>query len=89
MYTYLGGGVPNQPPQTFPLVFKRMPLEVADLLYAHGLHYLGFELNPLQIFVKPYVPDRERVFDDRVMSIRCNLLMLQGCMDEWISEDEF
>lgn len=87
LYTYLGRGVPHQPPHCFPLVFKRMPLNVADLLYAHGLHYLGFQYSPKQIFVKPEVRDRETIFDDRIFNISCNLDLLAHCLDEWIQED--
>jgi hypothetical protein len=37
LYTYIGGGVPNQPPNTYPLVFKHMPLDIAALVLAEGM----------------------------------------------------
>ena len=64
-----------------------MPLNVADLLYAHGLHYLGCQFNPKQIFVKPEVRDRETIFDDRIFSINFHLNLIAHCLDEWINED--
>ena len=46
MYTYIGGGVPNQPPNTYALVFKRMPLPVASALMATCLHHNGGVVEP-------------------------------------------
>jgi hypothetical protein len=39
LYAYIGGGVLNQPPNTYPLVFKRMPLDIAALVLAVGMQF--------------------------------------------------
>ncbi len=53
LYGYLAGGTPHQPPHTYPLVFKHMPLQLADALYAMALWLTQSSFDPAHLIVHP------------------------------------
>jgi len=53
LYGYLAGGTPHQPPHTYPLLFKHMPLELADALYAMALWLTQSSFDPAHLIVHP------------------------------------
>ena len=52
LYTYIGGGVPHQPPNTYPLVFKQMPLNIAACVAAVGAKLMGIELQEPMVYCR-------------------------------------
>ena len=64
LYTYIGGGVPHQPPNTYPLVFRNMPLHIGACLAAVGAALIRTELRTSMIYcrdMKLPLPERTRV----------------------------
>ena len=50
LYTYIGGGVPHQPPNTYALVFKQMPVRIAACVAAVGAKLMGIELQGPMVY---------------------------------------
>ena len=53
MYAYLGGGVTWDPPFAYSLVYKGMPLHLAERLLAVILYFARGHVDPDMIAVKP------------------------------------
>ena len=52
LYTYIGGGVDHQPPNTYPLVFKSMPLAIGACLVATASALMGIEITMPMIYCR-------------------------------------
>ena len=52
LYTYIGGGVPHQPPNTYALVFKQMPVRIAACVAAVGAKLMGIELQGPMVYCR-------------------------------------
>jgi hypothetical protein len=52
LYAYTGGGVPYQPPNTYALVFKHMPLRVARRALALLLYHTGAPVDETMFVCK-------------------------------------
>ena len=52
LYTYIGGRVPHQPPSTYRLVFKHMPVHIAACVAAVGAHLMGVLLQGSMVYCR-------------------------------------
>ena len=52
LYTYIGGRVPHQPPSTYRLVFKHMPVHIAACVAAVGAHLMGVPLQGSMVYCR-------------------------------------
>ena len=52
LYTYIGGGVDHQPPNTYPLVFRSMPFSVGASLAAQAAEVMGIDIEMSMIYCR-------------------------------------
>ena len=52
-YAYLAGGTPHQPARTYPLLFRRLPLALADRLFALALSLARGTFDKDCVIAKP------------------------------------
>ena len=64
LYTYLGGGVPHQPPQGYGLVFRGMPHALANTLCALSLVYAKSRPD-----IRLFVPKKAMEAEERAVVV--------------------
>ena len=52
MFTYMGAPGSHEPPNTYRLVFKHMPLHIAACLVAVGAYLMGIEMRPSMVYCR-------------------------------------
>jgi hypothetical protein len=77
LYTYLGGGVPHQPPQGYGLVFRGMPHALANTLCALLLVYAKSPAD-----VRLFVPKKAMEFEERAVAVAQRIAAVERLCSE-------